>query len=104
MAPISSWRQTWNRLDQCTQRSIGMGMPISGYAARRPAEVLPTGVGLRGALLEMGGTGSFDINDVVEPVNPVREPIRQAMLRYPIVEFGRGAQATCGLKPSQCPA
>src|SRR5438477_13220147 len=48
--------------------------------------------------------GSFDINDAVEPVNPVREPIRQAVLRYPIVEFGRGAQATRGLKPSQCPA
>src|SRR5689334_19561906 len=32
--------------------------------------------------------GSFDINDVVEPVNPVREPAGQAMLRYPIVEFG----------------
>jgi hypothetical protein len=34
---------------------------------------------------------SFDVDDVVEPMNPVGEPIRQAVLGNTRVEFGRGA-------------
>ena len=34
-------------------------------------------------------------------MNPVGEPARQAVLRYALVEFRRGAQPTSGLTPSQ---
>src|SRR5271155_5836517 len=47
---------------------------------------------------------SFDVNDVVEPMKPVGEPTRQAVLRNTLVEFRRVAQATRGLQPGQCPA
>lgn len=67
-------------------------------------EIETRGTGGRHRTLARFGRGwlaarSFDVNDVVEPMKPVGEPIRQAVLRNILVEFGRGAQPTCGLQP-----
>lgn len=47
---------------------------------------------------------SFYVDDVVEPVKPLGEPARQAVLWYGVLELRRGVQSTRGLTPRQCPA
>src|SRR6516164_6210341 len=88
-----------DRAVECPGGNLEKSRPVKGLTAIAPpidtdAHARPQAFGLleRIGIQSQATAGSFDANDVVEPMKPVGEPIRQVVLRNTVVEFGRGAQ------------